>query len=456
MLSSQCMVKIIRKNSNTIYLSRALFKELQNSKKSVTVRFGQHSVKAQVRRLKQSNRSIVLPLNLKTALKLPKGGTCKVKIQNNEIQIGPVIGIMTGVINRPASPFGSRTEYIKQIMRAGNKSGIIYAFTPRSINWEDGTVIGYFLNKAGNFTRRKVSLPDVVHNRLPSRAQEKSAQIIQIKERLMRRRIPLFNWSFFDKWDVYHMLEGTSEAKKYVPESIIGPSSDQIKQMLEHHKFIYLKPTSGSLGKGIYRLTHNSKKGYFARFRRNGKNVLLRFKTFSDMMKLLGYRKGRLSKYVAQQGVRLVEIDKCPIDFRYHLVKNGQGKWVVAGIGAKKAGRGAVTTHIRSGGRLLTPEQALRRIYNDEQASKVLSQSKEAAIKLAEAIERNYPYLLGELGLDIGIDNKNHIWMFEANAKPGRSIFKHPSLKEQGKSTIHYLIEYCSYLSSFGTGRREQ
>ncbi|GJM79748.1 hypothetical protein HMSSN139_22440 [Paenibacillus sp. HMSSN-139] len=68
-----------------------------------------------------------------------------------------------------------------------------------------------------------------------------------------------------------------------------------------------------------------------------------------------------LRGYVAQQGIRLIEIDSCPIDFRFHMHKNGKNQWVVVGIGAKKAGKGSVTTHLKNGGSLLTPEQALSR-----------------------------------------------------------------------------------------------
>ncbi|MFD2671437.1 YheC/YheD family endospore coat-associated protein [Marinicrinis sediminis] len=446
---SNCNLKFTRNNTNTLYISQALYKQLNMSGRTTTVRFGQNSVNLTVKRMKKATHNIVLPISVKSMLHIPNAKSCSVTYTKDQLQLGPIIGIMTGVIQSPGKPFGSRTEFIKQILQAGNKAGYIYAFSPRSVDWAEGTAIGYFLHQAGHIVKKRVSLPNVIYNRLPSRSMEKSPSFIQMKERFLRRGIPLFNWSFFDKWDVYRLLDGTSESRKYVPESIINPSADQIKRMLEKHQFIYLKPTSGSLGKGIYRLTYNSKKGYFSRFRSNGKNVLLRFRSFGDLMNMLGQRKGRLSRYVAQQGVRLVEIDRCPLDFRFHLVKNEQGKWQVAAIGAKKAGRGSVTTHLRTGGRLLTPQQALGHAFTEEKAKDIIAQSKEACIQLSEAIERNYSYQLGELGFDIGIDQKEHIWMFEANSKPGRSIFKHPALKAQGRATITNLVDYCVYLSPF-------
>jgi D-alanine-D-alanine ligase-like ATP-grasp enzyme len=101
----------------------------------------------------------------------------------------------------------------------------------------------------------------------------------------------------------------------------------------------------------------------------------------------------------------------------------------------------------------MTPEQALSHSFGEKE-EEVLKEAKEIAIQLSEAIERNYTHTLGELGLDIGIDRNGDVWMFEANAKPGRSIFKHPELKEQGKASLEYILDHCLYLSKFR--RREE
>ena len=223
--------------------------------------------------------------------------------------------------------------------------------------------------------------------------------------------------------------------------------------MLEKHQFVYLKPTSGSLGNGIYRLTYHPKKGYFCRYRQHGNNVLLRFSRFTDLLRRLNHN-GRMKNYIIQQGIRFIEMDRCPIDFRFHMNKNGDNRWVAAGIGAKKSGRGSVTTHIKNGGKLMTPIAALSQIYGSStKAEEILSKAKQVSIQLAESIERNHPHYIGELGFDIGIDQKDNIWMFEANAKPGRSIFKHPSLRAEGSATLKHIFDYSVYLSRFRPGR---
>jgi hypothetical protein len=454
---SSCMIHFTKGLNRTIYASNELFKLLELTPTTkFKLKCGQKEVNTSLKRIKRKGKHLYVPGAVRHSIRIPKGGSCLlVSSQGDEVQLGPLIGIMTsGSYRSAAQPFGSRSDFIKQFLKTGTKKAFYFAFSPKDINWQQETVIAHFLGSQGNWIRKIVSLPDVVYNRLPSRRAEKSLHMNSIKERFVRRNIPIFNWSFFDKWDVYHLLQGEEDAFKHVPESYINPSPEQIKDMLTKHNFVYLKPTGGSLGKGIYRLTFNKKRGYFARFRRNGRNVLLRFAKFTSLMRLIRQQKGRLNNYVAQQGIRLVELDNCPIDFRFHLNKNGYNQWVVAGIGAKKAGRGSITTHVRTGGQLLVPEQALNRVFGETRAREVINNMKKVSIKLAESIEANYPHLIGELGFDIGIDQKGNIWMFEANSKPGRSIFKHPSLKSQGKASLTYIFEHCLYLSKFRTAGR--
>jgi len=447
-----CTIHVVQRTDKSAYVTRELVKALRlTGAKTITVKVGSKSATVPMRLIQRPGQHLFLPLSLMASLRLPRIGSC-LAISNNakEVRLGPIIGVLTNITSGNA-PFGTKTGFIRQVIGTGASRSFPVAFSPRDVNWQMGTVHALIPREGGGWTRKTVPLPDVVYNRLSSRKAEKSAGMEGFKERFIRRGIPLFNWSFFDKWDVYKMLDG-DDAFKFVPESRINPSPEQIREMLDKHKFIYLKPTAGSLGIGIYRVTYNPKRGYFVRYRKGGRNVLLRYNKFEGLVGMLGAERGRLQNYVAQQGIRLIEIDGCPIDFRFHMTKNGTNQWVVAAIGAKKAGKGSVTTHIRTGGQLMTPEQVLRQLYG-ARAESVLTSAKETAVTLAEAIENNYSHLLGELGFDIGIDQNEKIWMFEANAKPGRSIFKHPSLKEQDRDSLANIYEHCLYLSRFRTRR---
>lgn len=451
-----CSVHLTPNSEKTLYASNSLLQKLElDEKRSVWLRFGKIMIPAWIKPIRKAGKHLYIPTKLCSTLHVPKSGSVSLLHESKGVlQIGPLIGIMSDGSPRASPLFGSSTGFIRKILRAsysktGQNKPYVFAFTPGDINWQNDTVDGYFLGAAGGWVRRTVPLPDVVYNRLLSRRAEISGSYNHIRERFMHKKIPFFNWSFFNKSEVYDLLKTEMIADQYVPESIVNPSPEDIRSMLERHQFAYYKPSGGSLGIGIYRLTYLPKKGYFARYTINGRNALLHFKTFSKLMRALEAKHGhRLRSYVIQQGVRLIEIDGCPIDFRFHAHKNGRNEWSVVGIGAKKAGRGSVTTHVKNGGQLMTPKHALQCVFN-ERAIEMLSKAKKAAIILAQAIERNYPYLLGELGFDIGIDRNEQIWMLEANAKPGRSIFKHPSLKNEGQASVDHILDYCLYLSKF-------
>jgi hypothetical protein len=447
-----CNVHFTQQPERIVWLSSPLAKLLKlGGRKSVNVKLGRDIVPATVRTIKRKGHHLYMSAGLRRSVRIPISGNVYLTNEDGEeIKLGPLIGILTDSWHSSASsPFGERTGFVKQLLHLGRNRAYFFAFTPRDINWQQETVHGWFLDNGGNWIRRIVPLPDVVYNRLPNRRAENGAVITALRERFIKKQIPLFNWSFFNKSDVYKLLDKDPEALRHLPESVDNPDSEKIKQLLEKHQFLYYKPTAGSLGIGIYRLTYHPRRGYFVRYRRNGGNVLLRFSNFNSLMRMLRARHGNdLNHYVVQQGIRLVEIDNCPIDFRFHMHKDGRNQWVVAGIGAKKAGRGSVTTHIKNGGSLMTPEQALGRTFG-VRSDDVLREAKEIAVKLSEAIERNYSHALGELGLDIGIDREGGVWMFEANAKPGRSIFKHPALREQGKASLEYILDHCLYLSRF-------
>jgi len=450
-----CNIHFSQQPDQVVYASRPLIQELElNTSKPLHIRLGQEQIKALIKPLKRSGRHLYLSVEIRQKIKVPASGIIHVLNNgSNDIQLGPLVGILTDTLKPgESSPFTSRSSFVKQVIKAGHNKAYTFGFTPSDINWKEKSINGYFLNSNGNWFRRKVAFPDVIYNRLPNRRVEIGEEMTQLRERLVNEGIPIFNWSFLNKADVYELLGNDVEALAHLPESITNPSPEKLKELLHKYSFVYFKPGTGSLGYGIYRLTYRPQKGYFVRYRSKGANTLLKFPTFEKMYRTLSLKHGSgMKNYVAQQGIRLIEIDKCPVDFRFHMHKDGNNEWRPAGIGAKKAGRGSVTTHMKNGGTLLTPEQALRLTFGS-QTQAVLEHAKAVSIKLSEAIERNYPHRIGELGLDIGIDQNGNVWMFEANAKPGRSIFKHPELKIEGKKSLNYIMDHCLYLSRFQGG----
>lgn len=101
-----------------------------------------------------------------------------------------------------------------------------------------------------------------------------------------------------------------------------------------------------------------------------------------------------------------------------------------------------------NGGTILSSSEAIHHYFKDR-GTEVEERIQRAAVELAEAIEQSLGKPLGEIGLDIGIDRNGHIWMFEANSKPGRHVFRHSSLRYVDKISLRKILDYSKYLANF-------
>src|SRR5690606_20717475 len=123
-------------------------------------------------------------------------------------------------------PFGPKTGVMRQYLSAGSGKSLYFAFAPEDVNWQSETVTAHFLSPNGGWDKRVVPFPDVIYNRVTSRSLERSLPMMTLKERFSRKKIPIFNWSFYDKWKIYHILQGEPDAAKHVPESYLDPTHE--------------------------------------------------------------------------------------------------------------------------------------------------------------------------------------------------------------------------------------
>jgi hypothetical protein len=356
-----------------------------------------------------------------------------------------LVGILTNGTKDASAPFGSRTSLLRDILSAAHAPIIAFAFTPSDVHWSTRTVLGTFALPDGQWRRSRVPLPDVVYNRIARRDADHAPAIVALKTRFLRLRVPFFNWCFFRKSDIIRKLATDAVVGAHIPDTVIDPRPSSLHHLLRTYRTVYVKPSSGSLGKGIVRVSQTNK-GYTLRMRSGGQNVIRSVPTIDRLWHTLARNHAQMRGTIAQQGIRLMTVEDQPVDFRVHLVRDEKNNWAIGGIGAKKAGKGSITTHIRNGGTLLTPEFALWNAFGDK-SERLFNELKRTSIAISERIAHHSRHHIAELGLDIGIDAQQRLWMFEANAKPGRSIFKHPALKEDGKRTTELLFAHCAHIA---------
>ncbi|WP_102347474.1 YheC/YheD family endospore coat-associated protein [Bacillus sp. Marseille-P3661] len=426
----------------TIYLPEPLF---SSSRVFNNISFGTEICSCKIKVSKKLS-TISISHDIWNSLKIPYRSKVHVIPNEDTLHIGPLVGIFTaGFTGSLLRPIGDRSLFFAKILAAEKKVGAYtFVFGANHINWEDGKINGYFHTNQG-WQQIEVPFPNVVYDRLPNRKTENHVILQDIKKRLQTDYlIPWFNPGFFNKWEI-HQLFSANDVKEFLPETVAHPSLNDLKELLNKYPSIYIKPINGSLGLGIYQIirSKDSDDGYYCRFRTDEKNHLRKYNTIESLYHHL-FRVDRLENYLAQQGVQLIRCDGKPIDFRIHTNKDDEGKWKMSAIAAKIAGTGSVTTHLKSGGIVKTIDEISKIVSLPVD---ILKQLENCVLSMSSVLEQQMNGTIGEIGFDIGIDKNNDIWLFEANSKPGRSIFKNPKLREYEQLSRSLPISFAVFLT---------
>ncbi|MBP1930278.1 YheC/YheD family protein [Ammoniphilus resinae] len=455
MESKRVQIKFLPSNKyNGIIIPYALCRELGiDDKKQMVVQLGQKRLMTRILKVQRADRAIWIPPAIRLNLAIPFDGDLHVKVTGDTLRLGPVVGILTvGISMTDNQLVSARSSFFKHLLSAQRGESIYYfLFTPSDVDWSTNTVRGMFLRGDANgltWRRLTVPLPDVVYNRIPDRHSEKLLSVTNFIKRLEENTdAKMFNPTFFNKWSIHQRLVDHPLANRHIPETHVAPTVQKVDHMLKKYGMVYLKPVTGSLGLGILKLTYRPGIGYFCRYHSHSQNVVRRYRSLATLLQN-HLPKSRFSNYLVQQGINLIKFKDRPLDFRVHAHKNRENQWVVAAIAAKIAGLGSVTTHVRTGGTVILGQDLLKQVF-PQNSTYMEQQVKETAILLAKAIESRLNQNIGELGFDIGIDHKGHIWMFEANSRPGRSIFKASSLKDADSQSIRLIVDYSKFLANF-------
>lgn len=366
----------------------------------------------------------------------------------NQIHIGPLIGILSSFLpNRDVfDPKSIQAEliYLSKIGRL--LPAHIFVFTPSSINWHNMTTRGYYFNQVNGSPGEWVSsiypLPDVVYNRIPSRAIETRRKLKKTKKRLMSLPyLKLFNPSFLNKWKVHRFLYTNPDLHPFLPDTM-QLNTVNLTQMLQNHGEIYLKPSNGSLGRGIIKAAINAQ-GKIRFIMYGWHKIAGTADSPQDLLKRTRkYRKDKA--YIVQQGLNLATYKGCPFDIRIIFQKNHRGEWQKAKKFVRVAPHGSSISNLSSGGRA----ENARSVFSDIYKQKELIEAKNSQLNdlcqiVASTLEKSSKQIYGELGLDIGLDQTGHPWLIEVNSKPRKSTetnFSHTIVRNSFKRPLEYAI----------------
>lgn len=374
------------------------------------------------------------------------------------LRIGPVIGILTSSIPRredySASSVQAELIYLSNIGKT--LPAQIYIFTPQCIDWINQCTKGYIYRPVsdhhGIWESAVYPLPDVVYDRISSRKAEARPLIKSTKQKLMSLPdLKYFNQSFFNKWRVYEMLSDNPSISPYLPETRLLNQAN-LQLMAERYRVLYVKPANGSLGQGIIKTYSKDGRIYFltqAGSRQNGSadhaaQFLEKTKTF---------RKKRT--YIVQQGIDLAKFNDSAFDIRIIYQKNGEGKWLISKKFIRVAARGSSVSNLSKGGHAEQSKIVMSSIFkrNKRFIEQKNNEMKMLCENVAAAMEKASNSILGELGLDIGIDQQGRLWLIEVNSKPRKTTETEMSRKIV-RNSFKRPLEYSIYLAGFNNARR--
>lgn len=370
-----------------------------------------------------------------------------IQFKQNKPTLGPLIGILTTQGSR--YPFsGVRSNFI-DIIKAGVKKGaIVFVFTPECIRWDKDEVDGFLYHpRLQSWKKATFPLPNVVYNRIPNRANESTDYVQKTIARLQQvSGLTLFNPHFFNKKELFDILEGSSKLSEFLPKTALLYSFKDIQKMFKSSNIVFLKPTKGKAGSGIMKLSYNpALKLFHLHLQQKKGSKILQTKSIAKLWSMIQQQRTS-SPYIIQQGINLAKINQCPFDARVLVQKDIKGEWQLSGIGIRVAGANRFTTHVPRGGRIESPDRVLGQVFTNPK--NLQQEIKSLAIEIANYLERHYTHL-GEMSMDIGIEENGDLWFFEANSKPMK--FDEPDIRNK---SLENIIEYSQYLT-FGPSREE-
>ncbi len=414
----------------------------------VTLRFG--SARREVRITQSSQASLRMSPQLAASLSIPHGTKLCVSYHaaSRTLHIGPLIGVLMSRVytHTPDRPFGAMTAFCAELTEACRlHGGAAYFFTPNDIGGEASSVQGWALSE-GRWIKSSFPCPNVMYNRVTSRKLENKPQVQQFMRELKTRYGSVaFNEKYLDKTEVFQALRKEKGVHAYLPESYLFKNFAMLKTMCKKYNTVFLKPITGSLGKGIIRITSQPEGGgYQCSFsslsgvkRQHYPTLTQLFQTISGKMKQ--------RRYQIQQGLRLMETGGRPVDFRALVQKNGEGEWAVTSVVARVAASNTFVSNLARGGTLSPVSEAVARSNLPSGVrTGINTKLRTAALSIAKSVDVTIDGHFAELGVDLAVDAAGRVWLLEVNSKPSKED-NTPSGDSKIRPSVKQVVLYSQH-----------
>ncbi|MEW9670697.1 YheC/YheD family protein [Ammoniphilus sp. 3BR4] len=414
----------------------------------IILQLGQKTVSCIVQTFTSTASLVRMRKDLGDHLHIPDGIQLNIRYdsKHRRLVLGPVFGVLiTTLIKTPEGIFGSASSFCKELVQGAKAKGILaYIFTLKDLDHENLTAKGWRWEN-GKWIQRTLPYPDIIYNRLASRRDENRTETQDWIKGLKKKGITFFNEHFLNKWQVHEALSNIKEASPYLPSTHMLKGFATVKDAVERFPQVYLKPTNGSLGKGIYRISRNGNR-FTCQYSTMSGSVRKEFSKLSDLYQSIAPKVSRRIPYLVQQGLRLVKVNGNPLDFRSLVQRDQTGKWAVTSIVGRIGQDQSIVSNLARGGTIMPVAKALQAAspWNGPRPS--TKQLKKISTTLSESLESSMEGHFAELGIDLAVDTHGKVWLLEINAKPSKNDDQVLSEQNKTRPSVKKLFDYALYL----------
>lgn len=285
-----------------------------------------------------------------------------------------------------------------------------FYFSPGTVNFTNRSIRGQ-VYEDGKWISRVMPFPDVIYNAGSPEKLAKSKDIIQ----KLKNEIPFTTHSIGNKWNMSERLKEAGEFSNYIIPSEIIKDPETFFKFVSGYKKVVFKPIDGRKGKGILFI---SKKGDGYEVIKDSNVAYHSKQQLEQLIKTMVSN----STYILQPYIQSVTKSGQIFDFRLHIQKNGEGKWVITTIYPRVAPKGSIIPNINNGGFTNYLDPFLKQEFKED-AFNIRRTLEHFSLALANHIDElqmiQYGEVVDEIGVDIGLDENHKIWIYEINWRPG-------------------------------------
>ena len=302
-----------------------------------------------------------------------------------------------------------------------------FYFSFGTVDMVDNKINGWRYDN-GKWIQQQRDLPDIIINS-KSPKNDKQKHIWSY----LKDRCQFTSYSVGNKLNVYQkIIEGKQFSHNVIPFFILD-KGEEIFNHFQNQKKLVIKPIKGSGGKGII-FIENITTSHFLVLNGNHNETLEKNELILYLDHLLV-----TNRYMVQPFIKSSTKEGLVYDIRLYVQKNGRGEWETALIYPRISANRKMISNISSGGFRGELLPFLIEEFGDEYFN-MKRLLEHFSIRFSQHFESLYNHKFDELGIDIGIDENQKLWIYEVNWRPGS---KHRDLDVAIK-----LVQYAVYLAN--------